>query len=313
MTYFKLFKSKIGRLGLVSVLSVFLIAGTAVGCTPKAAPQPEPGPVVQQPQIDEKAIMDEFKKIIADNAKPVEIFDFMNENANALSKENVSIILGDLEKLQRDSLSKLEEKFYAQELQKEFIEGYIAKKDINDPNSFQSEVIKSLINEAKENGYKVETAEGMFYPIINYSAYKNYVQYMAEDMKAYVEIMATESDAAPAKDAALVIGWDELVERALKQEAFIKKFSESSKLDEVKQLHTNYLSFVFFGLNNTPLFDYQGGVMNADAKAAYEKIDFSTNDSELKQSLKGYMDLLGKSNYKLTKEVEAYRIKIVGR
>lgn len=111
MTYFKLFKNKLGRLGLASVLSIFLVAGAATGCAPNTTPQPEPGPVVQQPQIDEKAIMDDYNKLIADNAQPKDIFEFLNKNVKSLSKDNITTIINELEKLQEANLSKLEEKF----------------------------------------------------------------------------------------------------------------------------------------------------------------------------------------------------------
>jgi hypothetical protein len=123
--------------------------------------------------------------------------------------------------------------------------------------------------------------------------------------------MTVESDSVPAKDGALVIGWDKVIERALTQEAFIKKYADSDKLPEVKQLYNKYLQFSFLGLNNTPLFSYDGKVMAEGAKLAYSKIDFTIDDSELRKSLKDFMVLLVDSNYKLTPEIERYRKSVV--
>lgn len=313
MTNIKFNKKRLARLGLISVLSVFLITGLLTGCTSSPGQVTPPGPVVEEPKVDETAIMDNHKKLIESGAEPKAVFEFLNENAKELSKENVALIVNGLEKLQKEYLFKLEEKYNASpEIQAEFAKIYIAKKDINDPKNIETEALKNLIDETLKNGYKVETAEGMFYPVINYGFYKNYSAYLPEDLNGYIEIMSVESDKVPAKDAALVIGWDELIERALKQEAFIKKYADSSKLPEVSELYNKYRTFTFLGLNNTPLFAYEGNIMNDDAKEVYTKIDFTTNDSQLKKDLKDFMELLKASNYKLTPEIDKFRKDIIG-
>ena len=43
----------------------------------------------------------------------------------------------------------------------------------------ETEALKNLIDETMKSGYKVETAEGMFYPVINYSFYKSYSEVLA--------------------------------------------------------------------------------------------------------------------------------------
>jgi len=51
---------------------------------------------------------------------------------------------------------------------------------------------------------------------------KKYSEYVTEDVKEYINIMAEESNNPPAKDAALVVGWDEVLKRALNQEKVYK-------------------------------------------------------------------------------------------
>jgi len=53
----------------------------------------------------------------------------------------------------------------------------------------------------------------MFFPVIDYEVYKKYSEYVTEDVKEYINIMAEESNNPPAKDAALVVGWDEVLKR----------------------------------------------------------------------------------------------------
>jgi hypothetical protein len=105
-----------------------------------------------------------------------------------------------------------------------------------------------------------------------------------------------------------MIGWDEVVNRALEAEKFLAKHNTSLKADAIKELYQKYETIALFGLNNTPLFDYEKQTMDEEAKNAYEKA-IATDDgsSVILNILKNYMGILKTTNYKLTKEVEEYR------
>jgi hypothetical protein len=153
----------------------------------------------------------------------------------------------------------------------------------------------------------VETAEGTFFPIMDYEFLKKYSPYASDDIKEYINIMAVESNKVPAKDAALVIGWDEVVERALAQQAFIEKYGSSDKVEAVKELNKRYLTFMLYGLNNTPLFSYEDKTMNKEAKEAYQNAIKDNKDNALIKTLSSYMELLEKSGYKFTEEADKFR------
>jgi len=123
--------------------------------------------------------------------------------------------------------------------------------------------------------------------------------------------MAVESNRMPAKDAALVIDWKEVLERAVNQEQFIIKYGDSKKIEQVKGLYKKYLTFALFGANNTPLFSYDSKTMDPEAREIYSIYLNEGNNSKLKQNIRGFMNLVEKNNYKLTAEVEEYRKNIL--
>jgi hypothetical protein len=125
--------------------------------------------------------------------------------------------------------------------------------------------------------------------------------------------MAVESEKVPAKDAALVISWDEVLERAFSQEAYIEKYGSSPKLDSIKELYNKYHTFILFGLNNTPLFSYEDKAMDKEARTAFEKAVKDNQDSKLGQLLGSYMKVIEKNGYKLTDEVDKFRKEIDGK
>lgn len=151
----------------------------------------------------------------------------------------------------------------------------------------------------------------MFFPVIDYGYYQRYSTHVTYDMREYIKIMSVESNRVPAKDAALVIGWNEILKRALTQEKFINQYPDSVKINDIKELYKKYLTFTLFGLNNTPLFDYDSKEMVTEAKNVYQKVVDNNENSIFIETLQEYLDLLKANNYRLTEEVDKYRKSIV--
>ena len=186
---------------------------------------------------DQLKLMESFKSLLGENSGIVNIIKFIDTNISQVSKENASFLLNEFEKMQKKYLPTLEDRYYKEEgIQASLGKVYKPDFEINKIDSIEDTKLKQLLVETRDSGYKLETAEGMFFPIINYEFYKKYNIYVTSDIKDYIEIMAVESNKVPAKDAALVITWDELVNRALSQEKFITQNKNSIKLQEVKNL-----------------------------------------------------------------------------
>lgn len=306
---------KIFFLRFVSIImaaALLLGAGLLTGCTAVTDDKIEDSnnevnnpPAVEESKQDK--VMAEFMTFAEGNPKPDAIIEFMDKNIAEVSKENASRMLDELEKSLKDNLQGLEEEYYSTAVQEAMYNAYKSEFDLSKLDSIQDSEVKGLLEKTKAMGYKVETAEGMFFPIINYEFLKRFSPYAGADMKDYIDIMAVESNKVPAKDAALVIGWDEVIERALVQESFISKHSSSAKVEGIKELQERYVTFILYGLNNTPLFSYDTKKINPEAKEVYIKAVADNTDSELMKLLRRYMEILEKSNYKLSEEADKFR------
>jgi len=260
----------------------------------------------------EAKIMEDFQAKLANEVSLSEIVKFIEENISQLSKENAVLMVDELEKMQKDFLSQLEERFFAGDgIQQKISRIYNVRFDLSEVEKTEDPELKKLLKETRDNGYKLETAEGTFFPVIDYEFYKRFNPYLTPDYKEYIELMAVESNRMPAKDAALVIDWKEVLERAVNQEQFIIKYGDSKKIEQVKGLYKKYLTFALFGANNTPLFSYDSKTMDPEAREIYSIYLNEDNNSKLKQNIRGFMNLVEKNNYKLTAEVEEYRKNIL--
>lgn len=254
------------------------------------------------------SVMKDFNSLIQKESNVETIAQFISKHISVVTKENASEMVIQLEKVQQKELPQFEKLFTQEGLQQKIADEY--RNLINDPSTIKDAEVKELINKTKNSGYRVETAEGFFFPIIDYGFYEKYSTYVTKDLRDYLEIMTLENDKVPAKDAALVIGWDEVIKRALNQEKFINNYPSSVKLQEVKQLYQRYLSFTLYGLNNTPLFSYDNKVMVPEAKEAYLAATRDIGNSKYLQTVIEYLEVIKKNNYTLTKEVEQHRDKV---
>ncbi|MFA5523817.1 MAG: hypothetical protein WDA24_05635 [Tissierellales bacterium] len=263
-------------------------------------------------KTDDKEIIDQLKEIVKNKAKLPEAFKYLDVNISKVTKDDSTQMVEIFEKAQKDYLATLDNKYYNEETQERFQSLNKSIEDINDLKDIEDESIKELVTEAKSLGYKVETVEASYFPIIDYSFFKKYSNYVTDDMKEYIEIMSTESDEAPAKDAGLVVTWDEFLNRTLTQEKFINEYKDSAKLDDIKELYNRYVYFIFNGLANTPLFDYNTNTMVSEAKNAY-LVAIESKESALLEELRGYMNALKGTDYKLTDDIIKYGEEAIDR
>lgn len=294
------------------ILGLTLTSVTA--CSPKVdnSNTEKPGTnqesMVEESQTSKVNIMEEYNKLITDdNVSLKEIAAFMNKNIKNATEEEVSSMILGLEELHLNKRETEEEKYTSEELQKGFQALAVEGIDFSQTDTIKDESIKNLVAQSIENGYKIETAEGYYFPIIDYNFYKQFSSYATPEVKDYIDIMTVESDNVFAKDAALVISWDEVVNRTLAMEKFLINYSDSKKGEYIKSLFDNYLFITMHGLNNTPLFDYELKQMDEKAKIAFTTALTQTTDSEYIKKLDDFMKLAEKSDYKLSAEIESYR------
>ncbi|MFB9329167.1 hypothetical protein ACFFSY_24795 [Paenibacillus aurantiacus] len=169
--------------------------------------------------------------------------------------------------------------------------------------------LKSLLTQARNSGYRLETGEGMFYVVVNYATFNKYAARLTDEIRGYFNVRAAESDARTFNDGALAIGYDQLAERAAAAEAFLKQYPKSLRSTQVKGLFQTYNVVTFYGANNTPLFDDDTKLLRDAAKTGYTKAleKLLPGGGSYVNNLKKFMDALQDNDYKLTDEVAQFR------
>lgn len=255
-------------------------------------------------EVEAMDLLTEWNRIVEENVELRDIVPFLRETLPEATEEEADQIVAEFERMQLDYLPHLEEKFFEDNIQEKLHEHF-------EGNEVEDEKVVTLLEEADESGYKVEMAEGTYFPIINYGAYRDFLPYVSNEFGDYIEIMARESDELSAKDAAIVVTWNELVERAANQEAFLREYPQSEKKEHVKALYDKYVKMILFGLDNTPLFQYEDDRIDEEALKQYKEVLTVLDTSETKTMLQQFIELVEKSGGLLTDEIEQFRAEMV--
>ncbi|TWH51952.1 hypothetical protein [Sporomusa sp. KB1] len=299
---------------IISISMIAILVLVIDGCTNKSGglpPEPAKQQIAEDAAANEQVIMDNYNALLQNRSVPVpEISKYLDENITKVSQVGAANMIIGLEKVQKERLPKLQDKFGDSEaVQKALTKSYRDGLTNQAIDSIENQEAKALVLEAKSSGFKIETAEGMYFPVIDYSAYKKYPKAVTPDIAVFIDIMSVESDKTPIKDAALMISWNEILKRAMAQEQFIRDYSNSAKVEDMRQLLKRYLVFALYGANNTPLFSYDTKQMVSEARQTYLVTEFDPDKGSFSKVMSEYLAVLKKNDYQLTAEVQEYRNK----
>lgn len=255
-----------------------------------------------------KAVYEAALPLLSSSLKLPEAIKFLNGNMYAVGSYRATLMTLKLENLHKAALKSWEDKFNNSYIQRKLTAIYKPGSSMATlAKSAEDIQLRTLLKSANENGYKLETAEGTFFPVIDYGAYRRYKLYVTNDISDYITIMANESDLPSSKDNGLVIAWGEIATRALSQEQFIQSYPKSNRISSVQSLYTVYLINTFYGQNNTPLFHYDNLEMDLEAQKAYSGLlSKNTGNSPFLQKLDAFMKLSKENDYIRNDAVEDY-------
>ncbi|ANE45679.1 hypothetical protein SY83_04480 [Paenibacillus swuensis] len=293
-------------LSALAVLTLALQVGP-VASTSAAASDAQPVAVTSAAASNQ--VYNKFEALLK-KGQLQQAIDYLDANIGKASKYQATIMVLHLENALVKALPGRVDKLAKPEWQTEISKVYRPGDSFQTvANKVKNSSLRTALKDASEMNYRLETAEGFYFPVVRYAAFQKYGNYITADIKTYLDIMTAESEKAVAKDAALLLGYQELANRALAQERFVTMYPSSNRTAQVKNLLHNYKTMTFYGLNNTPLFDYETKTMQANAKKGYTLILQANKgkSSGYLKLLQQFMDVVAEHDYKLTPEVEKFR------
>ena len=251
-----------------------------------------------------------FRTLLSKSGAEKDALAEMSEDMPSLSKENAAAMLLAFEDYQDDALT--QEPIISDALAEKLrtsVEMPYSEADLNDPEKIKDEETRAEVQAIADRGYKIIVPEGMYQAIIDYSAYRQFESSVTDDIAAYIEIKAAESDSRTLEDAGIIIPISDVYARACACEDFLALWPQSQRAETVSGLYKMYVDSYFYGQNNTPAFDYETNTLNQEFRDSYETA--AKDDTTVGKAVAEYLKVLEKSGYKLTDDVSEYRGNLV--
>jgi hypothetical protein len=234
---------------------------------------------------------------------------YLESHIDQVTTHHATLMVLQLENARNKALTAMTDRLLVPNVQDKMIKAYKLNDSFTQLMSRTNDTsLRALLQQARDSGYRLVMLEGSLYPIMNYMAFQKYISYVKPDIKQYINIMAVETSNLAADDGALVIGYQEILNRALNQERFLNEYPKSNRLQQVKNLTNNYTLYTFYGLNNTPLFDYETNKMTANAQKGYKAVlqRNSSEDGAFLTKLEKFMDIVTEAKFEKTATVEKW-------
>ncbi|WP_308634568.1 hypothetical protein [Paenibacillus silvisoli] len=234
---------------------------------------------------------------------------FLHEHIREVTPDHATAMVVMLESAAARERAPMEKKFGKPSIQLKLSKFYRAGESMSALiNRTTDNDLKILLTATALRGFKIETVEGYYLPVVNYKFFSHYNPFVTADMAAYIGLKTVESDSPAVEHDGIVIGYTALINRVLSFESFLMKYPGSSRTDEVKDLIRVYTNWTFYGLLNTPLFDAETKKLAPNAKKAFEAVigTGKASASAYVAKLKSFMAVLKENSYKRTKEVDLF-------
>ena len=264
----------------ILTIMIMVLVFALTGCK-KKAPAEDPAtvpvnkPIVKADKDEKEKLAKEFDKIVANRGELEDIVAFIDKNIGKLDELDGNHMIDTLEKVLEINLEKVSDRIFANDKDNELMD--IAGKEFYFPQEKIGEIknkkLKEEITRIYNSKLKLVNLEGAFYPIIDYAKFEEYNDYISEEWKDYLSLMALDSDDMPFVDGAIRITFDTLADRILKSENFLNKFIEGPRQEEVLGQYEEKLTAYMKGLDNTPIYDnMKTKLIFDDVMYSYDKI-----------------------------------------
>ncbi len=272
------------------LIAVFPLTGIMTGCSsndgPAAVTDEEHGQINEK--VADEQILKDFRTLAKEADFPKEVVDYVDEEIKELGTETASIMAFELSQYLNDYFN------YNTNIwgNIEKLNAYYDYPEGIDTEEIKETDLREFYNDLTASGYKLEIVEGMINPIVDYSWMLKYNDFISEDIADYFTLCSMESDQLSAKDAALVISWDELGERVLATETFLSEHPGSIAEGEASYRYTRYLWMYMLGLNNTPVVEWKTNKVKEEVLDSYNKFTEEHKNTISADVINDYLELL---------------------
>lgn len=139
-------------------------------------------------------------------------------------------------------------------------------------DSIEDKELKQMFEQAKAQGYMLASSEGMIYPIVDFTEFAKYREAYTKDFAALMDQEALTTVQILVSDAGLIVPIEHIAALALEADKQLGEVPAGKYRDYLAMTYTDYLRMLFFGTDNTPMYDYESGKLREEVAVLYKRL-----------------------------------------
>lgn len=298
------------RLYMPLLVLTLVLALSLSGCKKKEeVDTPVITPPVENPsenvgEEDKNSLIKEFADILESENQPEKIISFIDDNLDKLSELQGDIMIDGLERKLEKNLQSVTDKIMELDKDNDLLEigGTYSQFLEEDISKIKNKELKTEVEKAYDNMYKLINSEGQFYPIIDYRKLQKYNDYLTDEWIDYLAIMAEDSEDPPLTDGALRIKFDELAKRLILTETYLNRYVEGQRQEEMLAAYEHKITIYLKGVANTPIADRETNIIDAELLASYQKYS-NVEDYMTSYIVHKYLELIEENEYIIDEDI----------
>lgn len=167
-------------------------------------------------------------------------------------------------------------------------------------------VKQAWLDEITGNGFRIVSQNNREVPQLDYEVYTKWEMYLSPWYRDYIAIIREENNAPAVKGGKLAITTENLEKRLLDAAAYVEKYPNSIRVNDVIRLYDTYLYSYLYGYENNPVINFGTGQISRDHYQRYLEFVENNPGLEVTSLVSGYVTLIEKSSFTLTGELEQY-------
>lgn len=256
---------------------------------------------------DTSPALDDYNLAINDKTKPFEALFFIRGNISKASLEDATTMILSFEEIQEKYIEIYEEVLIDNKIQEKLFEVFENTFDKSKIDKIGETDLEALLTDIIDGGYMIINLDGLFTIVQDYSSLVDYIEYLPDDIKDYIILKADESKDLQALGIGGNLSWEQIKDRIIKYENYMKTHPESIKEYVISKEHMYILHSYFFGFDGMPAFDYSTNKINDGLLQSYKEFISINEKSETAKIIEGYLEVLERNDYALCEEIEEYR------
>lgn len=117
--------------------------------------------------------------------------------------------------------------------------------------------LKAMFDLAAEQGYLLVSAEGMIFPVVDFTEFAKYKALYSPEFGALIDQYAYSNAQILVSDGGLVTGLDEVAARVFEAERALMTAEDTKYQKYLVMVYIDHLRILLHGTDNSPAFDYE--------------------------------------------------------